>query len=191
MNAACTGCSDAPSASPSIVRDAIARVRNGECQARIDAPVVDKNRARAALAAVAAFLRAGEADVFAQRIEQRHARLEHQVVVMAVDVEPDGHWRPGCPRSGLVRRRCDRRHGCQAGCKPGRQGTRSVQEASARSAFSSQCFVVVVVHRAPPSIRSLQGPFRARIPLWIRRVTCVAHCCNAIPFYDLGRNIYQ
>jgi hypothetical protein len=85
MNAACTigQAFDRP--------DAIARMRDGQRQARVDPPVIDKNRARAALAAIAALLRSGETDVFAQRVEQRDARLERQVVIVTIDVETHRH----------------------------------------------------------------------------------------------------
>ena len=83
--------------------------------------------------------------MLAQRVEQRHARLEHQVVIMAVDVEPDGHWRPRVssqrPRAASLRSAAT---GARLVASPVVKRARSVQEASARSAFSSQCFVVVV-----------------------------------------------
>jgi len=44
-------------------------------QARIDPPSVDQDRAGAALAAVAAFLGAGQVESFAQQVEQRDARI--------------------------------------------------------------------------------------------------------------------
>ena len=54
----------------------VALVHHGEGQAGIDAPAVHQHRAGAALAVVAALLGAGEAQVFAQGVEQRGARIE-------------------------------------------------------------------------------------------------------------------
>ena len=51
--------------------DLAALVHHGERQAGVDAPAVDQHRAGAALAVVAALLGAGEAEVLAQRVEQR------------------------------------------------------------------------------------------------------------------------
>ena len=58
--------------------DVDAFLHHRERQAGVDAAAVDEHGAGAALAAVAALLGAGQAGVFAQRIEQRDARLEHQ-----------------------------------------------------------------------------------------------------------------
>ena len=67
--------SRSPTASPSTVVT-VAAVRLGrEHEARVDAPVVDEHRARAALADEAALLRAGQAEVVAQDLEQRVLRL--------------------------------------------------------------------------------------------------------------------
>ena len=49
--------------------------RDGEGQAAEDARAVDQHRASSALAVVAALLRPGEAEMLAQRIEQRRARV--------------------------------------------------------------------------------------------------------------------
>src|ERR1051325_2749486 len=62
---------------------------HGEGEAGVDAPAVDEHRAGAARALVAPFLRAGEVEVLAQRVEERRARIEAEVVVAAVDVERD------------------------------------------------------------------------------------------------------
>jgi hypothetical protein len=58
-----------------------------ERQARIDAPAIDKDRARPALAAVAALFCPGQAEGLAQRIQQAYSRLEFERVFLAVDVE--------------------------------------------------------------------------------------------------------
>ena len=64
------------SARPSMVVTGAALHRDRKRQAGEHAPAVDQHRAGAALAVVAALLRAGEAEVLAQRIEQRRARVE-------------------------------------------------------------------------------------------------------------------
>ncbi len=64
----------------------------GEGQAGVHALAVDMHRARAALAMVAAFFAAGQADMLAERVEKRRARVEVQLVIDAVDVE---RVRPG------------------------------------------------------------------------------------------------
>ena len=61
-----------------------------ECETRVDATAINEHRARAALPAVATLFGAVEPDVFAQRVEQRDARLEQQIVVVTVDVESNG-----------------------------------------------------------------------------------------------------
>ncbi len=70
-------------------RDARAFVHHRERQARVDATAVDEDRAGAALAAVAALLRTGQADDLAQCVEQRDARLDLHRHVAAVDVQRD------------------------------------------------------------------------------------------------------
>ena len=47
------------------------------------------HRARAALAVIAAFLRAGEGDSLANTIQQRRARIDSKVVVFAVNPQRD------------------------------------------------------------------------------------------------------
>ena len=60
--------------------DAVAVVHHRQRQARVDPATVDDDRAGAALAVVAALLGAGQVQVFAQRIEQRGARVEFERV---------------------------------------------------------------------------------------------------------------
>ena len=94
----------------------------------------------AALAPIAAFFGAGEADVFAQRIEQRHARLERQIVIVAVDIEPHLHR---CARIAhafrigrwLVVIGCDKRRHVR---ERRRQCTRSTKKAAARRALRAE-----------------------------------------------------
>ena len=57
-------------------RDRPSFLHDRQRQACIDAAAVDEHGARAALAAIAALFRAGHAEVFAQRIEQRDAGFD-------------------------------------------------------------------------------------------------------------------
>jgi hypothetical protein len=59
-------------------RDLRALVHDRQGQAGIDAAAVDEDGAGAALATVAAFLGAGQAEYFTQGVEQGHARFERQ-----------------------------------------------------------------------------------------------------------------
>ncbi|EGJ72900.1 putative xanthine dehydrogenase YagT iron-sulfur-binding subunit [Streptomyces sp. Tu6071] len=62
--------------------------RDGEDEAAVDAASADEHGARAALAVVAALLGAGEAEVFAQQVDERGAVVEGgNVVHGAVDTE--------------------------------------------------------------------------------------------------------
>ena len=67
--------------------DLAAVVHDGEGQAGIDALAVHQHRAGAALAAVAAFLGAGQVGDFAQGVEQGDARFDVQLVLGAVDAQ--------------------------------------------------------------------------------------------------------
>jgi len=88
--------------------DLIAVVHQGERQARVHAPAVHVNRARTALAVIAALFRAGERDGLADAIEQRGARVDVQRVILAVDAQRDGHGALRC----WARRRWRRRSSC-------------------------------------------------------------------------------
>jgi hypothetical protein len=48
---------------------------------------VDEHGARAALPVIAAFLGAGQAELFAEQIKQRQAGVDDEAVVLAVDAE--------------------------------------------------------------------------------------------------------
>ena len=80
---------------------------DGEREAGVGAAAVEQDRAGAALAVVAALLRAGEAEVLAQEVEQRGARVDVEAVLLAVDAERDlGHaatlpGRAAPPNQGL------------------------------------------------------------------------------------------
>ena len=63
---------------------------NAEDQAGADRGVVQDHRAGTADAVLAAQVRAGVAQVVAEHVGERPARLDDQVVVAAVDPQPDG-----------------------------------------------------------------------------------------------------
>ena len=65
----------------------VAFVHDGERQAGIDPPPVDDHRAGAALAVVAALLGAGQVQMLAQRVEQRGARVELELVRLPFTVK--------------------------------------------------------------------------------------------------------
>ena len=69
--------------------------RGGDRQskARIDTPAVDQHRAGAALPVVATLFGAGELQVLAQRIEERDARVEAELMIAAVDLEANRNGR--------------------------------------------------------------------------------------------------
>ncbi len=71
--------------------DLVALVHDGKRQTRIYAPSVYMNRACAALAVIATFLRAGKLKVFAQRIEKSDSRLQSNMVLFSIDVEHHRH----------------------------------------------------------------------------------------------------
>ena len=65
--------------------DRIARMHHRECEAGINPRTVHQHRAGAALAMVAAFLGAGQAQMFTQRIQQRGPCVHPKRMVLAVD----------------------------------------------------------------------------------------------------------
>ena len=91
QNACCTGCSVSPLARPVDVADLLALHFDRERRAGIDRAAVDEHRAGAAGAAIAAALVAGQVGAHAQRVEQRDARLDHQIELPAVDGQPHRH----------------------------------------------------------------------------------------------------
>ena len=68
-------------------RDLIAVVHGGERETGINSTAIDQYRTRAALAMIASLLRAGEMQSFAQRVEQRYARIDIERVTLSVDLE--------------------------------------------------------------------------------------------------------
>src|SRR5215207_6762838 len=71
--------------------DRVAFEAHGERQAGVDPLAVDVDRAGPALAEVAALLRPGEAQVLAQGVKKRGARVERQRVLLTVYGERNGH----------------------------------------------------------------------------------------------------
>src|ERR1700679_1499997 len=72
-------------------RNLVAVKQHSEGEAGIYAPAIDMHRASPALAVVAPFLRAGEAEFLAQTIEQGGAGIELQVAFLSVHAERDGN----------------------------------------------------------------------------------------------------
>jgi hypothetical protein len=98
-------------------RDPIVLVHHGEAEACVDAAAIHDDGAGTALAVIAAFLRSGEMQVLAQRVEQRGPGIELQRARDAVHLEGHGCERGGCRRSchGARRRGQPRQHGRRAG----------------------------------------------------------------------------
>jgi hypothetical protein len=65
--------------------DLCAIAHGGERQARIDAPSLKKDGASAALALIAAFLRARQVKMLAQQIKKCRARIERERIRFAID----------------------------------------------------------------------------------------------------------
>ena len=83
-------------------RDLIALVQSGEGETRKLAPAVNVHRASTALAMVASFFRAGQMQMFAQTIEKSGARIDSQIVFLAIDTKCDREWRPSIRLKVLV-----------------------------------------------------------------------------------------
>src|SRR4051812_25658352 len=85
-----------------------------ECRAGIDRPAVDDHRARAAGAAIAAALVAGQVGAHPKRVEQRDPWLDHEVQRFPVDVQADRDLsRTDNPGGGALRLEFGRR--CRGG----------------------------------------------------------------------------
>jgi hypothetical protein len=98
------------------VANLLALALDRERRARIHGAAVDDHRARAARAAIAAPLAAGQIRAHAQRVEQRHARLNHQVQALAVHHQAHGHFaRSHGSHGGGLRLRFRRRRGRRDG----------------------------------------------------------------------------
>ena len=90
-NACCTGCSASPSASPSTVVTSWPSACAASTRHAQTSVAVEQHRARAALALLARVLRAREAELLAQREEQRLALPAVGLVLLAVDAQRDPH----------------------------------------------------------------------------------------------------
>jgi hypothetical protein len=88
----------------------VARVRQREREARERPATVHEHRARAALAAVAPFLRTFESGAVAQQVEQRNLRFDHERGLATVQPERE---RDGGTRGS--ERRVGSRHGKPSG----------------------------------------------------------------------------
>ena len=71
--------------------DLAAGVHHGERHAGEDPPAADVHRAGSALAPIAALFRPRQLEAFAQRVEQRHSRVDRHRVRLPVDGERDVH----------------------------------------------------------------------------------------------------
>jgi hypothetical protein len=63
-----------------------------ETQTGIYPALICENGASAALAMVASFLRASQMQVFAQCIEQSHARVELERIILSINLQVDVHY---------------------------------------------------------------------------------------------------
>jgi hypothetical protein len=91
-------------------RDAISGMHRSERKARIDAPPVHVDRARATLTVVAPFFCAWKVEILAQTIKQCCSRVELQMVTLSVYVERHCNH-AGCCAVSVSRRRS----GCRGG----------------------------------------------------------------------------
>ena len=85
QNACWSGWRVAPSAMPSIVLISRAVRLDGEHRAGLGALAVDVDGARAAVAGVAADVRAGQPEDVAQQVDEQEARLDVGLAGLAVD----------------------------------------------------------------------------------------------------------
>ena len=66
-------------------RDLFALVHGGEAETRIHAPAIDVHSARTALAMIASLFRSGQMQMLSKTIEKRGARIDPQIVFLAVN----------------------------------------------------------------------------------------------------------
>src|SRR5262249_25306704 len=121
-----------------------------EGETGVDAPPIDQHGARPALAAVAAFLGPRQAEIVAQRIEQRDAWVNPQRIVCLID--PQAYFDASTERCA---RDVDGGHGCAF--------TR-VCAATARTAHSWQS---PKPGASPNRDRAAVGRARARGRCWV------------------------
>ncbi len=70
-------------------RDLFALMHCSEAETRIHAPAIDVYGARTALAVITSLFRAGQMQVLTEAIEQRRARIDAQIVLLAIDTQGD------------------------------------------------------------------------------------------------------
>jgi hypothetical protein len=112
-------------------------VTDRERQTGVHAPPVEENGAGATLAAITAFLGAGEVEALAQQVEQGDAGIfERDRVVNAVDGEADGQAHTNLPEDA-------------GKAPPGPKAT-----ATARA---NGCCLTAALRRVPPECRAITG----------------------------------
>src|SRR5580704_7614216 len=83
--------------------DFILLVHHREGEAGIDAPAIHMHGASATLPVIASLLRAEEAEILAQGVEQCHARFDLQLVDLAVNFQLDWNGTSGIRDCGSLR----------------------------------------------------------------------------------------
>jgi hypothetical protein len=76
-------------------RDLLALVHRGEAETGIHAAPIDVHGARTALAMIASLFGSGQMQIFPKAIEQSSARIDSQIVLLAVNTKRD--------RNGVLR----------------------------------------------------------------------------------------
>jgi hypothetical protein len=83
--------------------DFILLVHHREGEAGIDAPAIHVHGASPALSVIASLFRSEEAEILAQRVEQRHARFDLQLVELPVNFQLDWNRASGIRDCGSLR----------------------------------------------------------------------------------------
>src|ERR1700722_1995398 len=118
--------------------------RRRQRQAGKHAAVAEQHRAGAALPVIAALLHPREAEVLAQRIEQRGARIERDPLVVPIDVERHGDGRTRIGGRGA------RALGCGARERRRRHGRGADHEELASAGTGAGNTVIAGRHEYPP-----------------------------------------
>src|SRR5262245_27478777 len=85
--------------------DLVAVVHHREREARVYASSIQQHGASTALAVIATLFGARQVQMLAQRVEERRANVELEIVRVPVDLECDGVTRTGCATLRRARRR--------------------------------------------------------------------------------------
>lgn len=80
--------------------DLILLVHDGESETGVDATTIDENSTGSALPVIASFFGAEESEILAQGVEQGDARLDLQMVELAVDGQSDRYGARGGVSAG-------------------------------------------------------------------------------------------